>query len=308
MHRAPLAHALAGPGHSPGGAHAPLERGGRATFGVPLAEQMARDDVDVPPIVLKCCEAIEKYGLDQQGLYRINGTHLKVQKLKERLDRGMYPYQLFPLKILPLSLPCATMYGRAGACKNVRACGARVAAMQDPGHTRIDAAAVALPFTMRSPVTPLIHSTDLDSVNLDADEWASDISNVTSVLKTWFRELPDPLFTTAQHSDFMEAARKSTLPCTERRTRYVDADAHAAMLVRRERERAGAAHPAARARQRTAGPQLFNTEVPHGPPPQVRHAPSSPLSSRPYFPAADPRDPHTPARAIESRSARTRTR
>ena len=49
---------------------------------------MARDDVDVPPIMVKCCEAIEKYGLDQQGLYRINGTHPKVQKLKERLDRG----------------------------------------------------------------------------------------------------------------------------------------------------------------------------------------------------------------------------
>ena len=49
---------------------------------------MERDDVDVPPIVQKCCEAIEKYGLDQQGLYRINGTHTKVQKLKERLDKG----------------------------------------------------------------------------------------------------------------------------------------------------------------------------------------------------------------------------
>ena len=149
MHRAPLAHALAGPGHSPGGAHAPLERGGRATFGVPLAEQMARDDVDVPPIVLKCCEAIEKYGLDQQGLYRINGTHLKVQKLKERLDRGMYRSRLFRLSVWPFSLPClpyATMYGRAGTRVNVRACGARVAAMQDPGHTRVDAAAVARSF------------------------------------------------------------------------------------------------------------------------------------------------------------------
>ena len=50
---------------------------------------MARDDVDVPPIMVKCCEAIEKYGLDQQGIYRIGGTHSKVMKLKERLDRGM---------------------------------------------------------------------------------------------------------------------------------------------------------------------------------------------------------------------------
>ena len=49
---------------------------------------MARDDVDVPPIMVKCCEAIEKYGLTSQGVYRIGGTMSKVVKLKERLDRG----------------------------------------------------------------------------------------------------------------------------------------------------------------------------------------------------------------------------
>ncbi|KAI0709675.1 GTPase activating protein [Cerioporus squamosus] len=126
--------ALHHPGSSPSLAHAYLDKG-RPTFGVSLADQMARDDVDVPPIVVKCCEAIEKYGLDQQGIYRIGGTHSKVMKLKERLDR------------------------------------------------------------------------DLESVNLDADEWSSDISNVTSVLKLWLRELPDPLFTSSQHQDFMDAAR-----------------------------------------------------------------------------------------------------
>ncbi|KAJ8487154.1 hypothetical protein ONZ51_g4392 [Trametes cubensis] len=121
--------------NSPSPSHAPIADKGRPTFGVSLAEQMARDDVDVPLIVVKCCEAIEKYGLTTQGIYRIGGTHSKVMKLKERLDR------------------------------------------------------------------------DLDSVNLDAEEWSSDISNVTSVLKLWLRELPDPLFTSSQHADFMEAAR-----------------------------------------------------------------------------------------------------
>ncbi|KAI0369852.1 GTPase activating protein [Pilatotrama ljubarskyi] len=123
------------PGSSPSPSHAPMSDKGRPTFGVSLAEQMARDDVDVPPIVVKCCEAIEKYGLTTQGVYRIGGTHSKVLKLKEKLDR------------------------------------------------------------------------DLDSVNLDAEEWSSDISNVTSVLKLWLRELPDPLFTSSQHADFLEAAR-----------------------------------------------------------------------------------------------------
>lgn len=61
---------------------------GRLTFGVDLAEQMARDGVEVPPIMEKCCSAIEKYGLKSQGIYRISGTMTKVTKLKERLDKG----------------------------------------------------------------------------------------------------------------------------------------------------------------------------------------------------------------------------
>jgi len=49
---------------------------------------MTRDDVDVPPIIVKCCEAIEKYGIEAMGIYRISGTVVKVNKLKEKLDRG----------------------------------------------------------------------------------------------------------------------------------------------------------------------------------------------------------------------------
>ena len=49
-------------------------------------------------------------------------------------------------------------------------------------------------------------------MNLEVDEWSTDISNVTSVLKLWLRELPDPLFTASQHADFMEAASKHMSP------------------------------------------------------------------------------------------------
>lgn len=61
---------------------------GRPTFGVDLAEQMARDNVEVPPIMLKCCQAIEKYGLFSQGVYRVSGMTSKVASLKAKLDRG----------------------------------------------------------------------------------------------------------------------------------------------------------------------------------------------------------------------------
>jgi hypothetical protein len=50
---------------------------------------MERDGVEVPKIVVKCCEAIEKYGMDQQGIYRLSGTLTKYTKLKELMDRGI---------------------------------------------------------------------------------------------------------------------------------------------------------------------------------------------------------------------------
>jgi hypothetical protein len=65
---------------------------GRPTFGVDLAEQMTRDDVEVPPIVRKCCDAIEKYGIESQGIYRISGTTSKIQALKQLLDKGTFLY------------------------------------------------------------------------------------------------------------------------------------------------------------------------------------------------------------------------
>ena len=69
----------------------------RVTFGIDLAEQMTRDNVEVPPIMEKCCQAIEKYGIRSQGIYRINGTSRKVAQLKEKLDRGSTTLSCFPL-------------------------------------------------------------------------------------------------------------------------------------------------------------------------------------------------------------------
>jgi hypothetical protein len=127
---------------------------GRPTFGIDLAEQMARDNVELPVILERCCAAIEKYGLHLQGIYRVSGMARKVASLRERLDKGLPFHALFGLLNL----------------------------------TTIPA--------------------DMDSVDLDAEEWISDINNVTSVLKMWFRELPDPLLTLTLHQGFVEAASK----------------------------------------------------------------------------------------------------
>jgi hypothetical protein len=61
---------------------------GTGTFGVDLAAQMARDNVDVPPVMEKCCGAIERHGLTAQGIYRVSGTKIKIEQLRALLDRG----------------------------------------------------------------------------------------------------------------------------------------------------------------------------------------------------------------------------
>lgn len=125
---------------------------GRPTFGVDLTEQMIRDAVEVPRIVEKCCEAIEKYGLDLVGIYRISGTTSKIQKLKAALDRG-------------------------ALC----------------GSSGLDSHAD-------------INPPDIEAVNLHSEEWSSDINNVTSALKLWLRELPEPLLSFSLYQGFVDAA------------------------------------------------------------------------------------------------------
>ncbi|KAF8318676.1 RhoGAP-domain-containing protein [Clavulina sp. PMI_390] len=48
---------------------------------------------------------------------------------------------------------------------------------------------------------------DVESVDLTSSEWASDINTITSTLKAWFRELPEPLLTYGLYAGFVEAAK-----------------------------------------------------------------------------------------------------
>ncbi|TYJ59114.1 hypothetical protein B9479_000103 [Cryptococcus floricola] len=59
------------------------------TFGVDLGEQLARDGTAVPRIVEKCAAAIEMYGLESTGVYRLSGTSSRVQALKAALDNDV---------------------------------------------------------------------------------------------------------------------------------------------------------------------------------------------------------------------------
>ncbi|KAG8694763.1 hypothetical protein FRC09_009615, partial [Ceratobasidium sp. 395] len=55
-------------------------------------------------------------------------------------------------------------------------------------------------------ITQLFERGDYDSFDLEDTDSFNDISSITSVMKTYFRQLPDPLLTFALHEKFVEAA------------------------------------------------------------------------------------------------------
>ncbi|KAG9067554.1 hypothetical protein KI688_012338 [Linnemannia hyalina] len=103
-------------------------------FGCDLAEQLVRDETDLPEIVVKCTEAIERFGMDIKGIYRVSGITSATNRLRSAFDR------------------------------------------------------------------------DCSAVDLNSEENCGDINSVASVLKTWFRELPDPLLTRQLYPEFIRAA------------------------------------------------------------------------------------------------------
>ncbi|KAK4543415.1 hypothetical protein LTR36_005558 [Oleoguttula mirabilis] len=108
----------------------------RPVFGVSLDDLFARDQSAVPMLVTQCLLAIDHFGLDVEGIYRLSGTASHVQHLRDQANH-------------------------------------------DPA---------ALDF--RNPAA-----------------FAHDVNSVATLLKQFFRDLPDPLFTRVGYADFVEAAR-----------------------------------------------------------------------------------------------------
>jgi len=107
----------------------------KSIFGVGLAEQLNRDNMEIPEILTKCANFIERYGLNTVGVYRLSGSNSAIQKLRTSFDR------------------------------------------------------------------------DASQVVLTEDSNVQDtLNNVTGVLKLYFRELPDSLFTQELYSEFIEAS------------------------------------------------------------------------------------------------------
>jgi len=58
-------------------------------FGVTLDDLFARDQSPVPSVVVQCIQAIDHFGLDTEGIYRVPATQAHVNALKAKFDNGM---------------------------------------------------------------------------------------------------------------------------------------------------------------------------------------------------------------------------
>lgn len=60
----------------------------KPVFGVSLDHLLERDNSPVPIIVSQCIQAVDLYGLSVEGIYRISGTKLHIDRIKNIFDNG----------------------------------------------------------------------------------------------------------------------------------------------------------------------------------------------------------------------------
>lgn len=64
--------------------------GGKQVFGVTLARLYERDQFAVPMVVHQCIQAVDLYGLAVEGIYRLSGSAMHVNKLKNLFDTSSW--------------------------------------------------------------------------------------------------------------------------------------------------------------------------------------------------------------------------
>ena len=60
----------------------------KPVFGVGLDELFERDSSAVPMVVYQCIQAVDLFGLEVEGIYRLSGTASHITKLKAMFDNG----------------------------------------------------------------------------------------------------------------------------------------------------------------------------------------------------------------------------
>ncbi|KAL8779561.1 MAG: hypothetical protein Q9213_006866 [Squamulea squamosa] len=74
----------------------------RPVFGVSLEDLLNRDGSAIPLVVYQCLQAVELFGLDVEGIYRLSGSATHIAKLRAIFDNGpFFPFldQTYPMYV-----------------------------------------------------------------------------------------------------------------------------------------------------------------------------------------------------------------
>lgn len=63
----------------------------KPVFGLSLEQLFERDGSAVPMVVYQCIQAVDLFGLEVEGIYRLSGTSSHVNKIKAMFDNGKSP-------------------------------------------------------------------------------------------------------------------------------------------------------------------------------------------------------------------------
>jgi hypothetical protein len=62
----------------------------KPVFGLSLDDLFDRDGSAVPMIVYQCIQAVDLFGLEVEGIYRLSGTASHITKIKAMFDNGKF--------------------------------------------------------------------------------------------------------------------------------------------------------------------------------------------------------------------------
>lgn len=65
----------------------------KPVFGVSLEDLLKRDGSAIPMVIYQCIQAVDLFGLDVEGIYRLSGSAAHVSKLKAQFDHGRSCYR-----------------------------------------------------------------------------------------------------------------------------------------------------------------------------------------------------------------------
>ena len=60
----------------------------KPVFGMTLEQLFQRDGSPIPMVVYQCIQAVDMFGLEVEGIYRVSGTAAHINKLKAIFNNG----------------------------------------------------------------------------------------------------------------------------------------------------------------------------------------------------------------------------